>query len=340
MVIESKINDEISKIILKNDKVYVEILNLGAVIEKINVEDRYGNKENIVLAYKDEESYIENPSSLGAVVGRVAGRIGNGSFKLNDVNYELDKNNNGNCLHGGYKGFSKKIWDYSYNEDEENSIVTFTCFSKDGEGGFPGNLNVKVTYSLEWNKLSIEYRASSDKDTVVNLTNHSYFNLSGNNKRNVLEQKIYIDSDKICELDKNLIPTGIFLSVEKTPFDFREAKNIGEDINKNNLQLEIGSGYDHPWILNKKGDFDLMLVDEVSGRIMKVKTNQKAVLCYSMNFPDELPLENGKVAKKHDGICFETQSLPIGYDDCFLEDIILKKNEEYYQKTTFEFKCI
>lgn len=340
MVIESKINDKISKIALKNDKVSVEILNLGAVIEKINVEDRDGNKENIVLAYKDEESYNENPSSLGAVVGRVAGRIGNGSFKLNDVNYELDKNNNGNCLHGGYKGFSKKIWDYSYNDDEKNSIVTFTCFSKDGEGGFPGNLNVKVTYSLEGNKLSIEYRASSDKDTVVNLTNHSYFNLSGNNKRNVLEQKVYIDSDKICELDKNLIPTGIFLSVEKTPFDFREPKKIGEDINKNNLQLEIGSGYDHPWVLNKKGDFDVMLVDEVSGRIMKVKTNQKAVVCYSMNFPDELPLENGKVAKKHYGICFETQSLPIGYDDCFLEDIILKKNEEYYQKTTFEFKCI
>ncbi|MGU8874889.1 aldose epimerase family protein [Clostridium perfringens] len=338
MVIESKINDEISKIVLKNNKVSVEILNLGAIVEKINVEDRYGNKENIVLAYKDEESYIENPSSLGAIVGRVAGRIGKGSFKLNDKIYELDKNNNGNCLHGGYKGFSKKIWDYSYSEDEEKSTATFTCFSKDGEGGFPGNLKVQVTYSLEGDKLSIEYRASSDKDTVVNLTNHSYFNLSGNNKRNVLEQKLYIDSDKICELDKNLIPTGEFLSVEKTPFDFREPKKIGEDINKNHLQLEIGSGYDHPWVLNKNGDFDAILIDEESGRVMKVKTDQKAVVCYSMNFPDELPLENGKVAKKHDGICFETQNLPVGYDDCFLDGIILKKDEEYYQKTTFEFE--
>ena len=139
LVIESKINDEISKTVLKNNKVSVEILNLGAI------------------------------------VGRVAGRIGKGSFKLNDKIYELDKNNNGNCLHGGYKGFSKKIWDYSYSEDEEKSTATFTSFSKDGEGGFPGNLKVQVTYSLEGDKLSIEYRASSDKDTVVNLTNHSYF---------------------------------------------------------------------------------------------------------------------------------------------------------------------
>ncbi|EGT3615975.1 galactose mutarotase [Clostridium perfringens] len=341
MVVKSKINDKISKIILKNDKVSVELLNLGATIERILVEDNRGNKENIVLTYKDEESYIENPSCLGASIGRVAGRIGNAIFQLNGVKYDLDKNNNGNSLHGGYKGFSKKIWNFHCKEEEKESSVTFYCLSEDGEGGFPGNLKVSITYSLnEKNELAIEYKASSDKDTLVNLTNHSYFNLSGNNKRNVLGQKLYINSEKICQLDENLIPTGNFINVEKTPFDFRELKKIGEDIDKEDEQLKIGSGYDHPWILNKDSEVDAILLDEISGRVMKVKTTQKAMVCYSMNFPDNLPLESGAVAKKHDGICFETQSLPIGYDDCFLENIVLKGNDEYYQKTIFEFQWI
>ncbi|MDZ4993918.1 galactose-1-epimerase [Clostridium perfringens] len=341
MVVKRKLNDKISKIILKNDKISVELLNQGATIKKIFVEDKDGNKENIVLTYKDDDSYIENPSSLGASIGRVAGRIGNSTFELNGVKYNLDKNNNGNTLHGGYKGFSKKIWDYELNEEKDKSSVTFHCFSEDGEGGFPGNLKVSITYSLNnRNELAIEYKALSDKDTLVNLTNHSYFNLSGNNKRNVLEQKLYINSEKICQLDENLIPTGNFINVENTPFDFRKFKKIGEDIDKEDEQLKIGSGYDHPWLLNKDNEIDAILLDQISGRIMKVKTNQKAIVCYSMNFPDDLPLENGVVAKKHDGICFETQSLPIGYDDCFLENIVLKENDEYYQKTTFEFQWI
>lgn len=340
MIKESKINDKISKIVLENEKVTLELLNVGATIYKIFVEDKEGIKENIVLSYKDEESYIKNPSSLGAIVGRVAGRIGNASFNLNGVTYTLDKNNNGNCLHGGEESFNKKIWNYSYREEGDKLLAEFTYESPNKEGGFPGNLKTTVTYILEGEEITIEYRAICDEDTILNLTNHSYFNLSGNAKSTVLDEKLYIDSDKICELDENLIPTGNFLSVENTPFDFREAKKIGKDINKENTQLKIGSGYDHPWVLNKNEEFDAILIDEKSGRSMKVKTNQRAVVCYSMNFPDDLPLDKGVPAKKHDGICFETQSLPVGYEDCFLKDIILKKGEEYYQKTSFKFGII
>lgn len=340
MDMEGKINDKISKIILKNDKVYIELLNLGATIKRIIVEDKNGKRENIVLTYKNEKSYIENPSSLGATIGRVAGRIGNASFELNELNYNLDKNNNGNCLHGGNEGFSKKIWDYKYIGEEEGDTVVFSYLSHDGESGFPGNLNIKVIYSLKNSELSIEYKAYSDKDTVVNLTNHSYFNLSGDNKRNILGQKLYINSKKICELDENLIPTGKFIDVEETPFDFNELKVIGEDIYCENKQLEIGSGYDHPWVLDKSDEYDAALIDEKSGRVMRVKTTQKAMVCYSMNFPDQLPLESGSVAKKHDAICFEAQNLPIGYDGCFLNNIILKANEEYYEKTIFKFTLI
>lgn len=340
MIKESKINDKISKILLENEKISLELLNVGATLERLCVQDKRGVKENIVLTYKEEENYINNPSSLGAIVGRVAGRIGGASFKLNEVTYNLDKNNNDNCLHGGEHSFNKKIWNYSYKEEGDKLIATFTYFSKDGEGGFPGNLKTTVNYILQGEKLSVEYEAISDKDTIVNLTNHSYFNLSGNSKRTVLDEKLFIDADKICELDEYLIPTGNLLPVEKTPFDFREVKKIGEDIDKEDVQLKIGSGYDHPWVLNKKSDYDAMLIDEVSGRVMKVKTDQKAVVCYSMNFPDELPLDKGEVAKKHDGICFETQSLPIGYDDCFLDYIVLKAGNKYTQNTSFEFSIL
>lgn len=337
-IFENKINDEISKIVLEGKKTKIEFLSLGATIKRILTEDRNGNLENIVLTYSKDEDYIKNPSSFGAVIGRVAGRIGGASFKINNTKYELCKNNNHNCLHGGNIGFSKKNWDYELSESESELSVKFKYLSKDGEEGFPGNLQVFVKYTLnDKEELKVEYRALTDKDTLINLTNHSYFNLSGNRKNTVLEQELIINGNKICELDEYLIPTGNLINVKDTPFDFREGKNIGKDINVDNKQLKIGSGYDHPWILNGEEEYAVLISDKESGRCMTVKTNQRAVVCYSMNFPDKLPLEDGKVARKHDGICFETQGLPIGYDDCFIEGAILKAGEEYKQETIFKF---
>lgn len=337
-IFKSKINDEISKITLESSKTKVEILNLGATIKKILTEDSSGNLENIVLTYGKDENYIVNPSSFGATIGRVAGRIGGASFTINNTKYELCKNNNHNCLHGGFLGFSKKIWNYEIEERENEVSVILNYISKDGEEGFPGELNVEVKYTLNnKNELKVEYKANTNKDTLINLTNHSYFNLSGDRKENVLNQKLIINGDSICELDEYLIPTGNLINVSNTPFDFRKEKLIGKDIYKENEQLKIGSGYDHPWLLNGKGEYDVLICHEESGRVMEVKTNQKAVVCYSMNFPDELPLEDGKIAKKHDGICFEVQGLPIGYDDCFIEEAILKAGKEYKKETIFRF---
>lgn len=338
-ILESKNNDRISKIEIIGKNVSIEVMNLGATLKRILMNDRNGIKENIVLTYGRDEDYFENPSSFGSCIGRVAGRIGNSDFKLGDSKYLLPKNNNGNCLHGGINGFNKKIWSYEVEENTNFCSVKFTYKSKDGEEGFPGDLNVSVKYTLSNDDiLTIEYDAISNKDTLVNMTNHSYFNLSGNNRRNVLDHKLFIDSDKICELDEYLIPTGEFLNVKNTPFDFRDSKAVGKDIYIDNNQIKIGSGYDHPWILNKNCKYDIEIREEESGRKMKISTNQKAVVCYSMNFPDDLKLDIGSKANKYDGICFETQGLPIGYNDCFIDGIILKAGDEYKQKTSFIFE--
>lgn len=338
-IIEKKISDKISKIEIEGKNISIELLNLGATLKRILMNDREGKKENIVLTYLNDEDYIKNPSNFGASIGRVAGRIGNSKFKLGEKEYFLPKNNNGNCLHGGIEGFSKKNWKYELEENKDFCSVSFNYESKDLEEGFPGNLRVSIKYTLtKEDLLTIEYKGISDKDTLVNLTNHSYFNLAGNNKKSVLSHKLFIDSDNICELDEFLIPTGNFIKVNGTPFDFRISKEIGKDIYLDNKQLKIASGYDHPWILNKKKKWDVEIKEEESGRIMKISTNQKGVVCYSMNFPDEFLLDMGRKADKHDGICFETQGLPIGYNDCFIEEITLRASEEYNHKTIFKFE--
>ncbi|MPQ43052.1 aldose epimerase family protein [Clostridium tarantellae] len=316
----------------------VEILNLGGIIIKIMVPDKDGILENVVLAYKNIEDYFYNPSSFGCIVGRTAGRIGNANVCIEGVKYNFAKNNNGNCLHGGNEGFSKKFWRGSVEKNKDNSKVILTYKSNDGEEGYPGNLDITVIYELNNNnELSIIYKGITDKDTIVNLTNHSYFNLSGNNKNNILNEELLVNSNKICELDEDLIPTGNFIKVKDTPFDFTSFKNIGKDIEDNNIQLKYGNGYDHPWVLNKNEKVAATLYDPVSARCMDVITNQKALVIYSMNFPDKLILENNKVANKRQAICFEAQGLPIGYNDCFIEDTILKVEEEYNNKTIFKF---
>ena len=338
---EVKIGGQVvKKICLKNDKgMEVECLNLGGIITKINVPDREGKVENVVLAYDDLNVYAENPGYLGAIIGRTAGRIHKGQITLNNITYPLGKNNDqkGNTLHGGISGFDKKIWDVEPFEDFDQVGVHLHAISEDGEEGYPGCVRITVTYVLkEDNTFEIAYYGVSDKDTLLNMTNHSYFNLSGNAKTPVTTQMLTVESDSVTELDAQNIATGHLLSVEEhTALNFKKEKCIGQDIEADILTLQ--GGYDHAWKLNKGHQVDAKLRDEASGRCMSVVTSCEAVVIYSLNFPNDYLLDNKKVMAHRGGICFETQSLPIGYNECFKESSLLRAQEPYKAATQFKF---
>lgn len=330
--------EEVQVITLANSSgMEVEILSFGGIITKILVPDQNGKIENVVLGFQDLETYLSNPPFFGAIIGRTSGRINKGCITLNGQTYQFPINNNSNSLHGGVDGFNKKLWDVVCVENEDNASASLTYLSVDGEEGYPGNLTVKVTYTLtEANELTLRYEADTDQDTIVNLTNHTYFNLSGDAKAPILDHIMCIDSDKVCLLDAESIPTGEWIDVkEEAAFDFNEPKVIGKDIDAPSTKLQ--SGYDHPWVLNKKADIDAYYHDPLSGRMMTIKTDEKAVVVYAMNFADPFILSNGEVAKVRYGICFETQSLPVGYNECYKEDIVLKAGAHYNKKTTFTF---
>lgn len=318
------------KLVNKN-QVEVEIIDVGATITKIIVPDCKGNFENVVLAYKDYEDYFANKYSMGSIMGRTSGRIYDAKFTLEGKEYILAQNNNHNNLHGGFEGFKKKLWKIELLEE---NTVKCSYFSKDGEEGFPGNVEVEVKYTLsDENSLKIEYKANTDKTTLVNLTNHSYFNLSGNAKHSILEHKLQVDSRFVVELDEFSIPTGKLIDVNKEDaFNFNEFKVIGKDIDASITELQ--SGYDHPWIL--KENRDVKYYDPISKRMMSMTTDYPAVVIYTMNYYVGVPLEYGN--NRRYGICFEAQNLPIGYNQCNLESSILYPDEEYKHTTTYKFE--
>jgi aldose 1-epimerase len=319
----------------------INVLNYGAIVTDILVQDKNGKIENVVMKYKDINLYEENPSYYGALIGRTSGRIAEGHIDLNDKVLMLNKNYGVNQGHGGKEGFNKKFLDSRINKDEKEAYVEFSYLSPSGEEGYTGNLNVIVRYTItENNELKISYKAISDEDTLVNLTNHSYFNLSGNCKEDILSHYLYIDSDFLIELNENQVPTGELINIEGTPFDFTSPKTIGRDIEEEDYQLKIGQGYDHPWILNGGDDVKLRLYHKGSGRIMDVYTNQNSVVLYSLNFPDNEFLECGKRVGKRDALAIETQSPPIGKDNIFAKYSILKKGEEYNKETVYKFSVI
>ncbi|WP_305768750.1 aldose epimerase family protein [Candidatus Epulonipiscium viviparus] len=337
-----KINDkEVEVITLTNENnMSVEILNLGGIITKIMVPDKNGKLENVVLGYEDYQEYGKNQGYLGTLIGRTSGRIGGANFVLDGITYKLPENNNGNCLHGGIYGFDKKIWAI---ENLENNSVTLSLVSPDGEEGFPGEVHVSVIYTLaEDNSLSITYTGQTDKKTLLNLTNHSYFNLSGDAKTDVLNHELTLKSKLVAEGDEFLIPTGNLIDVnEVAAFDFRTPKKIGKDID--DPALALASGYDHPFILEKgeglKKDCVVMTCQE-SGRKMTMDTTYDAVVIYTSNFPNHKKLIGGNSFEARDGICFEAQQLPIGRDDCNKCDSILKSDQEYNHTTIYRFSNI
>lgn len=332
---------KVTKFYLENNKgMQIEVLSLGATLRKVMVPDAEGKIENVVLGWKDLNLYETHPGCMGAVIGRVAGRIYKGEATIGGVKYHFPVGNTGNTLHGGLKGFYTKDWEGELFEGENKVSLKLTYFSEDGEEGFPGNLKVSVTYTLnDENDLTLNYEAVTDKETIVNLTNHAYFNLSGEAKIDILDEEMRIDSDTILELDHNLIPTGKMVSVdEETYFDFRKPKKIGQDINKENIFLNDGSGYDHIWKLNQ-GKEAISLYDAVSKRSMVITTSEPGVVVYTMNHADApYVMENGNVQAVRYGVCFETQKPAIGYEEVNRQAVTLKPGEVYQQHTTFSFK--
>lgn len=320
----------------------VTCIDYGCIITKINVPDQEGTIENVVLGFDTLEEYLNYSPFFGSVIGRVAGRIQQSKFDLDGVTYPLPKNEGENHLHGGPNGFHQVIWDSFIEEKSDEVNIKFSYISPDGEGGYPGRLEVTVNYSLNNNnELIITYQGTSDKKTLLNLTNHSYFNLSGDLKRNILQHELTIKSDRFLEIDESLLPTGNFINVENTAFDFREGKKILEGVKSEHAQNElVGGGYDHPFLLNTNNQEEICLVDAISGRKLVVETDKPSVVLYTANMLESNFQLRGIPSQKHLGVCLETQCPPNAIHHQEFPSIVLEKNEVYQSKTSFKFTLV
>ncbi|MDD4369462.1 MAG: galactose mutarotase [Anaerostipes sp.] len=328
--------DEIVVIQMKNDFLTVQFTNLGCHILSILMPDCYGVKEDIVLGYECIEDYYGDINHMGGVIGRVANRISGGRFTLNGREYPLEVNNGPNCLHGGNDGFDSRIYDY---EVEGNKVI-FTYVSKDMEQGFPGNLTVKISYELKEKSILMKCYGVCDQDTLINLTNHSYFNLAGNRKEKIYNHKLQVKANQIAMIDEMGCTTGEFMDVDGTPFDFREFHTVGERIHEEHQQLKFGSGYDIPYILSDEKN-QITLIHPESGREMIISTSLPVTQVYSSNFLGGEPRgKEGVCYGSGDAICLETQYLP---DSVHIEDepkAILRKGEEYVSSTEYKFSLV
>lgn len=322
-----------------------QITNYGAIVTRLFVPDRTGKLEDVVLGYDSLEDYIKETPYFGAIVGRYGNRIAGGHFTLDGKSYQLATNNNGvNHLHGGNKGFDKVIWQAEPIEGPEAVALKLTYVSKDGEEGYPGTLKATVIYSLTNNdELKIQYLATTDKATPVNLTHHGYWNLTGGAKRDILDHELMLNADRFTPVDETLIPTGELRPVEGTPFDFRNPTAIGARINGDDQQLKYGKGYDHNWVLTRKGEGTSLaarVVEPSSGRIMEVYTTEPGVQFYAGNFLDGHNIGKGGVAYKHRyGLCLETQHFPDSPNHPNFPSTILKPGQEYRTTTTYKFSA-
>ena len=320
--------------------VEVKITNYGGIITSIVTPDKFGKLSDIVLGFNKLEDYLNGHPYFGAIIGRFGNRIKNGKFTLNGTEYKLALNDGNNHLHGGIFGFDKVLWNYEITEVNGLESLKLSYLSKEGEEGYPGNLNITVCYSLtDTNELNIEYYAVTDKDTVVNLTNHSYFNLSGSDT--ILNHELKINADRFTPIDTTLIPTGELRLVNDTPLDFKTFKVIGQRIDDDYDQLKYGNGYDHNFILNKN-DNSLSLAaevfDPIKGRTLEVSTTEPAIQFYSGNFLDgSLTGKEGKTYIRRGGLCLETQHYPDSPNKPDFPNVILKPGNEYKQTTIYKF---
>ena len=315
----------------------MEVTDFGAVLYSLMVPDKDGNLVDVNLGYATPEAYAKETSGFGATIGRNGNRIGKAKFTLNGKVYELAQNNNGNNLHSGHDYYQHRMW--TVKETTENSIV-FSLHSPDGDQGFPGNFDVDVTYTLtDDNELKIDYDGMADADTVINMTNHSYFNLNGHASGNILEHELWVDADAFTATDDKLIPTGEIRSVEGSPMDFRVKKLVGRDIDADYDALNYAGGYDHNWCLNNNGEFKkvIEISSDLSGITMEVYTDLPGVQIYAGNFLVSEPGKSGATYKKRQGICFETQHYPDAINHDNFPSPVVKKGEAYRTTTVYKF---
>ena len=325
---------------------YVEIMDLGGVIVSLHTADDSGEITDITTGFNHPEQYVSGSGYMGAIVGRYANRIANGNFSIDGNQYTLAKNNGDNAIHGGLIGFDKKLWHAVPESKNSEAILSLTLVSPDGEEGYPGNLTAKVTYTLnDNNQLIIDYSATTDKATIINLTQHAYFNLNGHGAGSIVDHEVMINAGQYTPIDNESIPTGELASVEGTPLDFRTAKTIGVDINSSHEQIRFGSGFDHNFIISHATEGDLTLAASVlspsSGRTLKVFTDQPGMQFYTGNFLNGTLIgKEGAVYARRNAFCLETQHYPDSPNNPGFPSTILRPRERYTTRTIFEFDVI
>jgi len=331
-------------ILTNHNGVEAAITNYGGIVVWLKVPDRKGNLGDVVLGYDNVDGYVVDKSFFGALIGRYGNRIAHGKFVLNGKTYTLAQNDGENHLHGGIRGFNKVLWNAKEISSKEGPALQLEYLSKDGEEAYPGNLSVKVVYTLtEQNELKVEYSATTDKDTVVNLTQHSYFNLAGAGTGDILQHELTLVASRFTPIDATLIPTGELRNVEGTPMDFRKSTAIGARIEKDDEQLKFGKGYDHNWVLDSGGSAAPSLAAKVyeaqTGRTMEVWTTEPGIQFYSGNFLDGVHGKGGKVYARRNGFCLETQHFPDSPNHPNFPSTVLKPGQKYHTVTIYKFSA-
>lgn len=335
------VNGKWHEYLLENDNgMQVGALNYGGIITKMLVPDKHGSLENIVLGYENYHDYVDNPNCFGAIIGRVGGRIKHASFSIAGQTYNLEQNEGDHHLHSGIHGFQQTVWETETFQENDKVGIILRHTSPDGEGGYPGKITAEVTYTLDnMNRLILDYRATTDKITPLALTNHSYFNLSGNLKDTVGRHYVEMPASIFAELDNESIPTGKLFDVEGTSFDFRSGKFFEDGILNGDSQNQIvGNGYDHFFLFDSdSNEHEIIVTEPISGRKLTVTTTQPGVVMYTANgLEDGLALQGG-ISRKHLGFCLETQAHPAALDHAEFPDILLRPGETYQHQTVFQF---
>jgi len=322
---------------LADGKVEARIMTYGGILVSLRTPDRNGKLDDVVLGCDSVEKYVAQTAHFGGIIGRYANRIAHGSFQLDGHTYSIPKNDGDNSLHGGIRGFDEVVWEAKEIADG----VELTYVSKDGDQGFPGTLTTTVRYTLSGSTLRIEYSATTDKDTVLNLTNHSYFNLAGQGKGDILGHVLKIDASRMTPVDANLIPTGELKAVEGTPFDFRTPHTIGERINADDVQLRLAKGYDHNFVLDHpQGQLAeaAEVYEPTTGRILRVLTTEPGLQFYTGNFLDgSITGKEGRVYNRRFAFCLETQHFPDSPNHAGFPSTELKPGQKFHSVTEFQF---
>lgn len=335
---ETREGKEAVKYTLTNDKgMRISVTDYGAALVEVLVPGEDNTWTDVVLGYGDVAGYEKGDASFGATVGRCANRIGGASFTIDDKTYVLEQNDNGNNLHSGTNYYNKRFWDV---RNKSNTKITFTLHSPDGDQGYPGALDMEVTYELtEDNEVKISYYSVPGEDTIINMTNHSYFNLNGHKSGNILNHQVMIDAACFTRADAQSIPTGELLEVAGTPMDFQTEKTIGRDIEMEYEALRFGGGYDHNWVLNNHGKFAKVAqaTGDLSGISMEVYTDLPGMQMYTANFLEKEPGKDGAEYGKRSAVCFETQYFPDAIHHDHFEGPICRAGENYATTTVYKF---